>query len=80
MDRNAAQQAEYDARLEESRQSAARHSELLAAGERSQARQDTQLYTVDALIDRWTALADKVEELLDGSLVGGERAGAPAGS
>jgi phage protein D len=67
IDRNAAQQAEYANQLEESRLAAIRHNELLTANERSQARQDAQLDVMDALLERWASLADKVERLIDGS-------------
>ena len=66
LERSAAQQAEFEAQLAESRQSAPRHNDLLDAGERAQVRQDAQLDALDALIDRSTALADKVERLVDG--------------
>ena len=66
MERSAVQQAEYDAQLRESRQAMERHDALLAASEESHARQLTQLEAMDALIARWSTLADKVEGLVDG--------------
>jgi hypothetical protein len=67
MDRNAAHQADYETQLEQSRQSAARHEELLSDGEQAQVRQDAQFESVDELIGRWAALADRIEGLLDDS-------------